>query len=187
MTPIFIHDPDHTQKYARIEEERRFLLRALLQGLLETWSFIRIIDSYIPGTRLRLRRMESPEGDLIAMKFGQKYQATDIESHQTIMTNMYLNEAEHQVLSTLGGLQIIKRRYPYEFEQQWYVTDVFEGNLAGLFLAEIEGRPGVDLSLLPVPGYADLEVTGNLDFSSSNLAGLAAVELQKILSERKVI
>ena len=61
--------------------------------------------------------MESPEGDLIAMKFGQKYQATDMESHQTIMTNMYLNEAEHQVLSTLGSLQIIKRRYPYEFEQ----------------------------------------------------------------------
>jgi len=33
------------------------------------------------------RRIESPDGNLIAMKFGQKYQATDMESHQTLMTN----------------------------------------------------------------------------------------------------
>ena len=123
---MFFHDPHHALKYAHIEEERRFLLRALPQGMLETNSFIRIIDSYIPGTRLRLRRMESAEGELIAMKFGQKYQATDMESYQTIMTNMYLNETEHQILSTLGGLQIIKRRYPYEFVQQQYVIDVFD-------------------------------------------------------------
>ena len=184
---MFFHDPDHAQKYARIEEECRFLLRALPQDLLDTSSFIRIIDSYIPGTRLRLRRMESPEGDPIAMKFGQKYQVTDMESHQTIMTNMYINEAEHQVLRTLGGLLINKRRYSHEFEQHQYSIDVFEGSLAGLLLPEIEGRPGVDLSLLPVPGFALLEVTDNPDFWGSNLAGLAAVELQKILSEYKVI
>ena len=103
------------------------------------------------------------------------------------MTNMYINEAEHQVLRTLGGLQVIKKRYPYEFEQHQYSIDVFEGSLAGLLLAEIEGRPSVDLSLLPEPGFAGLEVTGNPDFWGSNLAGLAAVELQKILSEYKVI
>ena len=94
---MFFHDPDHALKCARIEEERRFLLRALPQDLLETSSFIRIIDSYIPRTRLRLRRMESAEGHPIAMKFGQEYLTTDMESHQTIMTNMYINEAEHQV------------------------------------------------------------------------------------------
>ena len=116
MTPMFFHDPNHALKYARIEEERRFLLRALPQDLLDTSTFIRIIDSYIPRTRLRLRRMESAEGDPIAMKFGQKYQTTDMESHQTIMTNMYINEAEHQVLRTLGGLQVTKKRYPYEFD-----------------------------------------------------------------------
>ena len=131
--------------------------------------------------------MKSAEGDPIAMKFGQKYQATDMESHQTIMTSMYLDESEHQVLRTLGGVQINKRRYSYEFEQHQYSIDVFEGSLAGLLLAEIEDQPSVDLSLLPVPGFALLEVTDNPDFWGSNLAGLAAVELQKILSEYKVI
>jgi hypothetical protein len=74
MTRMFFHDPDHALKYVHIEEERRFLLRALPQDLLDTSSFIRIIDSYIPGTRFRLRRMDLPAGDPIAMKFGQKYQ-----------------------------------------------------------------------------------------------------------------
>ena len=102
MTPLFFHDPNHALKYARIEEERRFLLRALPQDLLETSSFIRIIDSHIPGTRLRLRRMESPEGDPIAMKFGQRYQITDrrasIDTHSPHPDIRFIQEDFHVLL-----------------------------------------------------------------------------------------
>ncbi len=105
------HNPDNSLKYARIEEERRFLLKSLPQDMLESDPFIRIIDRYIPETRLRLRRMKSPEGDTITLKLGQKYQPEDFDAQQTIMTNMYLNEAEYQVLRRLGGAQINKRRY----------------------------------------------------------------------------
>ena len=51
-----------------------------------------------------------------------------------------------------------------------------------MILAEIEGRPGEDLTLLPVPDFALQEVTGDPVLSGGNLAGLTAVELQEILS-----
>jgi CYTH domain-containing protein len=183
---VSFHNPDNSLKYARIEEERRFLLKSLPQDMLESDPFIRIIDRYIPETRLRLRRMKSPEGDTITLKLGQKYQPEDFDAQQTIMTNMYLNEAEYQVLRRLGGAQINKRRYPYVFEQQQYSIDVFDRDLAGLVLAEIESRPGVDIAILPFPGFALREVTGDPVFSGANLAGLNGGDLQKILSEYKI-
>ena len=127
--------------------------------------------------------MESPQGDTLVIKLGQKYFTADMEKHQTIMTNIYLDEAEYQVLSELGGEQISKRRYPYQFEQQQYSIDVFDGLLAGLVLAEIEGRPGIELSNLPAPGFAHQEVTGDTTFSGFHLAGLEEFDLQNILVE----
>ena len=92
---MFFYDSNNSLKYARIEEERRFLLKSIPEELLEVDEFIRIIDGYIPGTRLRLRRMVSPHGNTLALKLGQKYRPVDFEAHQTIMTNLYLNEIEY--------------------------------------------------------------------------------------------
>jgi CYTH domain-containing protein len=179
---VFFHDPNISLKYARIEEERRFLLKSVPEELRGVDEFIRIIDGYIPGTRLRLRRMVSPHGNTLALKLGQKYRPVDFEAHQTIMTNLYLNETEYGVLKTLGGSLIYKRRYPYGYQGQKYVVDVFEGKLAGLILAEIEGRPGVDLANLFIPGFALREVTGDPFFSGANLVELSEVEFQAWLT-----
>jgi len=83
-------------KYAKIEEERRFLLKSIPEDLNAEESYLRIIDRYITSTRLRLRRIESPLGETLVFKLGQKYQATDQDTHQSIMTNFHLNEAEHR-------------------------------------------------------------------------------------------
>ena len=52
-------------KYAWIEEERRFLLGSNPLESTPAESFNRIIDRYITGTRLRLRRIESPSGEVL--------------------------------------------------------------------------------------------------------------------------
>jgi CYTH domain-containing protein len=169
-------------KYARIETEHRFLLKAIPEDLSAEEPFYRIIDRYIPGTRLRLRRIESPSGETLAFKLGQKYQAPDLDAHQTLMTNFYLDEAEYQVLTPIGGSTIIKRRYRYTFAGNDYSIDVFEGNLLGLILAEIESHSEVDISPLPVPKFTIREVTDDPLFTGGKLAELSKDEFQAWLA-----
>lgn len=182
IEPALPRQPDNPLKYARIEEERRYLVTSLPQGVRGSTEFMRIVDYYIAGTRLRLRRMESSAGETLAFKLGQKYQPEDLQVHQAIMTNMYLDEGEYRKLRALGGAEIIKRRYAYEFEQLLYSLDVFEGALQGLILAEIEQRPEVKLSSLTVPGFAAQEVTGDPRFNGGYLAVLDAEQLHELLS-----
>lgn len=82
---MFFNEPNNSLKYARIEEEYRFLLKSIPEELLRNGKYIRIFDHYIPGTRLRLRRMESHQGNILFMKLGQKYQTADYKAHQTII------------------------------------------------------------------------------------------------------
>jgi CYTH domain-containing protein len=169
-------------KYARIEEERRYLVASLPQEIRGSTKFMRIVDYYIAGTRLRLRRMESSEGEILAFKLGQKYQPEDLQMHQAIMTNMYLDEGEYRKLRALGGAEINKRRYAYEYEELLYSLDVFEGSLQGMILAEIERRPGIKLTSLPIPTFAALEVTGDPRFNGGHLAALDSDQLNELLS-----
>lgn len=166
-------------KYARVEDERRFLLKAFPDDLDLGKSFLRIIDHYISGTRLRLRRMEYPSGEIHALKLGQKYLGPDQKAHQRMMTNLYLTEVEYQKLTELGGLPIIKRRYPYRYARQEYSLDVFEGDLEGLILMEIESSPEVDINSLSIPEFALKEVTGDPYFTGGNLAKLSQNEYQQ--------
>lgn len=131
--------------------------------------------------------MESVGGEPLIYKLGQKYRPADYKPHQTIMTNLYLNEAEYKVLETLGGAQITKRRYPYQHGEYRYAMDVFEEHLSGLILAEIEGPPGVDITSLALPAFASREVTNDPFFSGANLAVLQEDEFQAWLEEAELI
>lgn len=175
----------HPEKYAHIEIERRFLLDRLPAGLAESATYVRIIDRYITGTRLRLRRMESPEGETLALKLGQKYRPAGQGVAKTVMTNLYLNEAEYGLLANLPGLPLVKRRYPYSFEGHTYAIDEFSGPLAGLVLAEIEDRPGVSITDLPLPFFAIREVTDDIAFTGGELVKLDRHAFEKWFSAVK--
>ena len=166
-------------KYARVESERRFLLKAFPDGLDPEESFLRIIDHYLGGTRLRLRRMEYPSGEIHAYKLGQKFRTAGQKAHQRTMTNLYLSEIEYQTLAVLGGSSLTKRRYPYRYAGNDYSIDVFEGNLDRLILMEIESRPEINITSLPIPAFADREVTGDPLFTGGKLAELSPEEFQQ--------
>jgi CYTH domain-containing protein len=172
---------DNPLKYARIEEERRYLLERLPDDLPPDNLHLWIIDRYIPGTRLRLRRIESPSGETLALKFGQKYQAPQQPASQKYMTNLYLTETEYQVLSSLGGLTLVKRRYPYLFAGRKYSIDAFEGHLAGLILAEIQSAPGSEIGSITTPAFAAREVTDDPFFNGGSLAALTRDAFQQWL------
>lgn len=175
-------DWQHPLKYAQVEEERRFLLRSLPSDLSPDAAYVRIVDHYLPDTRLRLRRLESPTGEVLVLKLGQKFRAADQSTRQTTMTNFYLDETEYAILSTLGGALLVKRRYPYHHAGHNYNIDVFERHLSGLILMEIERRPGVDLSALPLPSVALREVTDDPFFTGGALATLSLANFQRWLT-----
>ena len=99
-------------KYARIASERRFLLRELLADL-DLGDLIRIVDSCWPGTRMRLRRMERRDGEIIQLKLIQKYFERGRSMMEMMITHPYLNQAEYALFHQLAGNQLFKRRSRY--------------------------------------------------------------------------
>ena len=158
-------------KYARIERERRYLLAQLPPGLTPDSPHTRIIDRYIPGTRLRLRRMEDVTVNVTALKLTQKYDPPTGTGLETIITNLYLNETEFQTLACLEGPTIHKRRYPYPFAGRNFNIDVFEGSLDGLILGEIEFDELAG-SHIELPPFATREVTDDPFFTGGHLVTL---------------
>lgn len=165
-------------KYARTETERRFLLGRPPEDLPAAYRRIR--DWYLDGTRMRLRRIEDPRGAVVQLKLGQKYGA----GLSTAMTNIYLNPAEYELLRTLGGRPIVKRRYAYACDGRIYSVDVFESQLAGLVLAEIEFADAHAADRLPLPAFALADVTEVPFFTGGALADATAEQLARELARR---
>ena len=171
-------------KYACLEIERRYLLKAVPEdwpAKLDGWL---ITDRYFPNTRLRLRKMKSLSGDTHIYKLTQKYRSEDQSADETTITNMYLTEAEYNLLAALEGRIIEKRRFPYSLHDHRFSIDIFEGRHQGLILAdrELEKRPGPDEAALPP--FALKDVTEDFFFTGGSLAMMADGEFRQGLSQR---
>jgi len=169
-------------KYAQIEQERRFLLGGFPPGFNFEASFARVIDGYITGTRLRLRRIESPSGETMALKLGQKFRAPGQEPHQAMMTTIYINDAEYELLAELPQSRLVKRRYPYVSDDVHFSLDVFEGHLSGLVLLEAEFASNAKDTELIIPKFAVREVTAEPFFTGGALANLSSGDFRRWLS-----
>lgn len=93
-------------KYAVVERERRYLVASLPAGVNSTKE---ILDRYVLGTRLRLREVREPDGTVIR-KLGPKVRLTEGPS-EVACTNLYLNDEEWAVLTTLPAKLLSKRRH----------------------------------------------------------------------------
>lgn len=169
---------NNLQKYAYIERERRFLLLAPPLDLALEGEYCRIIDRYIPDTRMRLRRMEAPDGRVLAYKMTQKFVCEGQPAHQCMITNIYLEAHEYEKLNCLTGKRLIKRRYPYWHEGIRYSVDLFSGPLRGLVLAEVERPTDNDLLRLPAPSFAVAEVTADRFFTGGRLVQLSSADFR---------
>jgi CYTH domain-containing protein len=167
-------------KYARVERERRYLVCNLPESFVSEREFLRISDLYISGTRLRLRRIEDKNGQVVSRKLGQKFLPQPSVAEATMMTNFYLDEAEYKTLAVLAGTRIVKRRYPFVHEERRFSVDVFEGALAGLILCESE-LLDEEKSALKLPPFVSHEVTSDLFFTGGSLAKIPQQELTERL------
>jgi hypothetical protein len=164
-------------KYARIERERRFLLAAPPPSSALTGRR-RIIDRYLTGTRLRLRRVDWADsgsrpsrpgqdgGGQSEFKLTQKLPAGRPGHVRGLITNTYLSEAEYELLASLPAHLLTKTR----FTMAPLAVDIFEPPLHGLILAEAEFSDDEAALSFPVPSVAVAEVTDDVRFAGGSLA-----------------
>jgi CYTH domain-containing protein len=164
--------PERIGKYACLEIERRFLLREIPQGLVDQTTGWRIIDRYITGTRLRVRRMEALNGESVVYKLGQKYRSSSQGPGETTMTTIYLDEFDYGRLMELDGRELRKTRFPFEINGLTFGIDRFEASLEGLVLAEIECRTLQEFKNLPAPAVEWVDVTEDVFFTGGSLVKL---------------
>ncbi|MBD1842687.1 hypothetical protein H6F89_04535 [Cyanobacteria bacterium FACHB-63] len=170
-------------KYGYIERERRFLVKSLPFNLNLEQDYRRICDLYFPNTFLRLREITSPTGQLLQQKFARKEAVSDSNGHAHI-TNLYLTPHEYNLLSTLDGLELHKRRYHYSYLESIIAIDVFEGQLAGLVLAEIEFTSDDAMAKFQPPSFCAVEVSDDPFFSGGHLVTVQADVLRQELHDR---
>jgi len=171
-------------KYACLETERRYLLKDIPDDLLENTNGWLITDRYFPKTRLRLRHMKSVSGHETIYKLTQKYRSETQNAYETTITNLYLIEAEYNLLKTLEAKIIKKTRYSYRVQKHNFSIDVFEGRHQGLILAEMEIEGQSELDELALPLFALKEVTDDPFFSGGNLVTMTKEEFRQGLSQR---
>jgi CYTH domain-containing protein len=166
-------------KYARVERERRFLLREMPEPLTRASLHVQIWDNYITGTRLRLRKIRTPQTKKWTLKLTQKHAPAPPDFSRTIITNTYLSAYEYEVLSVFEGNEIRKNRYPYEYEGRKYSIDVFLGALWGLILAETEFETDEEMQSFTPPPFVAREVTNDETFTGGQLVELTFEELRE--------
>jgi CYTH domain-containing protein len=151
-------------KYARLERERRFLLAGPPSASSVTASR-RIIDRYLPGTRLRLRRVEHLDSGNCEFKFTQKVPAGQPGFVQGLITSTYLSAAEYDLLASLPAAVLSKTR----LSVPPLSIDVFERPLHGLVMADIEFSTDQAAQSFRQPPVAIAEVTDDTRFTGGSL------------------
>jgi len=175
-------------KYARIERERRYLLRHLPEGVTRADPHLQITDNYMTGSRLRLRKVREPRTNKWTVKLTQKFAPNPEDLSRTIITNTYLTALEAEVLSTVfNSNEIRKNRYPFEFEGRKFSVDMFLGDLFGLVLAEVSFETDEELDQFPKPPFALVDVTNDELFTGGRLCELTFSEIRAEIGQRGLL
>lgn len=150
-------------RYAHVEREQRWIAAGVPADAVRTAS---IVDRYVVGTRLRLRRVETP-GETV-LKLGQKVRIDAQDPEVVKLTNVYLSPEEYEVLAALPAAELSKTRWQTSWQGTSVAIDQFHGRLDGLVLAEVELSP--DAVHLELPAFATRDVTHDDRFSGGALA-----------------
>ncbi len=177
---------DHEPKYVRVERGRRYLLRELPEGLDLRQEHAQITDNYITNTRLRLRKSRwVPTGEW-SLKLTQKHTPSPPDFTRILITTIYLNPSEYEVLSVFEANELRKNRYYHRHDGRLYSVDVFLGDLRGLILAETDFATDEELdAATSPPPFAVADVSRDEMFTGGRLVYLTADEIREELRRRR--
>jgi CYTH domain-containing protein len=153
-------------QYMSVERERRWLCREVpRERVVQTEA---ITDLYVTGMRLRLREARPIDGGAPMLRLSRK---ADVDAHTRLIASIYLLEEEFAVLAALlPGFRIKKLRHRLQrLSGVAVAVDEFQGELAGLILAEAEFETADLLATFPTPDFAAREVTDDPRFTGAYL------------------
>lgn len=162
-------------RFARPERERRYLLEAAPTGLA---GGCLIVDLYLVGTRLRLRQMSWDGG--AAYKLTQKVRPDPGDPGATMITTVYLDQDEYELLSALPAHRLEKSRFVVPAGPKEMAIDVFHGALEGLVLAELELSEDEGVAP-PPPEFAVADITSDERYAGGSLAGAMPEDVPTLL------
>jgi CYTH domain-containing protein len=163
-------------KYTRVEYERRFFVpsgsdwRSAVESYSKTFE-----DKYLQQTRLRLRILTDSDTGRRIIKLTKKFEWAS-PYFQTI-SRILLSQSEYALLDGLEGDRLKKIRYYHNYRGRVFSVDVFEGELDGLVLCEIEAEGIEELMLVEPPAYVKREVTEDAFFTGGSLCRATNAEL----------
>ncbi len=155
-------------QYRSVERERRWLCAEVPRDRIVNSQAI--TDLYVDGARLRLRAARPLDGGAPLLRLTRK---ADVDSRTRLITSIYLPENEFAILaSALTGSRIEKVRHRLrQVPGIVHVSvDEFQGELAGLVLAEAEFETLELLARFPMPDFAVREVTDDPRYTGASLA-----------------
>ena len=154
-------------EYTVVERERRWLCAAIPRDQIR--QTLTVTDLYVDDTRLRLRDMRPSDGGAPLLRLTRK---ADVDPRTRLITSIYLPEPEFAVLAAaLKGQRLTKTRYRLHAPPGILLSvDQFQGELAGLILAEAEFQNDEALAAFAIPPFAIREVTAEPEYTGAWLA-----------------
>lgn len=162
------------------EFELTYLARSLPETLFASPSK-EILDIYIPASAdhatLRIRK----RGEVYEITKKQPVHGSD-SSHQ-IENTIPLTKAEFEELSQIQGKRVRKVRYQYSEENIEYEVDVFQDDLEGLILVDVEFDSTAEKSKFIPPDWLLQDVTQEEFIAGGVLCGKKYSDLEPELSK----
>ena len=176
-------------KTYRIEFRRVFLLQDLPEPLTRASEHLQIFDNYIGDTRLRLRTIRVPKTKEWFWILQQQNQMRAADLSGWKISEIHLDEAEHQLFEHFEGREVRKNervetnelrfnRYFYEVEGKHAAIDFFLNPLWGLILMKVLFQNDEELNEFTAPDFTLAEVTRNENFLGRNLVGKTFEEVR---------
>jgi len=162
-----------------LEIETTYLARSLPSGLHEI-PFKEMTDIYLPvdskHPKLRLRK----NGDSYVMTKKSLVDPSDASTQ--IEETIRLSEDEYNALNSLDGKRVSKRRYKLGVAGKTAEIDVFQDDLAGLALIDIEFDSIEERDAFSAPDYCGPDVTQEDFIAGGMLAGKSYSDIEADLA-----
>jgi CYTH domain-containing protein len=171
--------------------ERTFLMEKLPETLTRASEHLQFFDNYIENTRLCLRTIRVPKTNEYTYILEQKFAADEKDLSVWNVSQIYLNEAEHEAFEQFEGREIMQNeraetneirfnRYFYDYQNKRVEIDVYLGKeIWGLILGRISFETFGEMQDFELPVFAALEVTNNPFFTGQNLIGKTFADVQR--------
>jgi CYTH domain-containing protein len=176
-------------KTALTEYQRLFLVEQLPEPLTAASAHLQIFDSYVEGTRLRLRLVRVPHTNEWTRILQQRFPFAEGDLAVTKLAEIHLNEAEYPIFERLRGREIRKNRYFHEYDRVEWAFDVYLGEARGVTIGKVDFDSVEQLKAFEPPPFALIEITADEFFAGPNLVTKSFAEIRDHIASlgRKIV